>query len=70
MIITRFLMEPGGFSPIFYFRAVTFLTMLATFPVPPLLLSNEEGFAPAYASAIFDYVPGTSTAIDYELGGL
>ena len=37
MIITCFLME--------LFRSVTFLTMLATFPVHPLLLSNEEGFA-------------------------
>mmetsp|Transcript_17667 Transcript_17667/g.19822 ORF Transcript_17667/g.19822 Transcript_17667/m.19822 type:complete len:88 (-) Transcript_17667:2-265(-) len=32
--------------------------------------SNREGFATAYASAIFDYIPGPSAAIDYELGWL
>mmetsp|Transcript_43232 Transcript_43232/g.48951 ORF Transcript_43232/g.48951 Transcript_43232/m.48951 type:complete len:105 (+) Transcript_43232:160-474(+) len=30
--------------------------------------STREGFATAYASAIFDYIPGPSAAIDYEFG--
>jgi len=32
--------------------------------------SNREGFATVYASAIFDYVPSPSAAINYEFGGL